>query len=91
MNFSMNRKQFTMYLFCSCWFYLPVRAILYGGRRLPLRAPRAKPAPRATHIAPTTVNMMYSGQSEPEIEIKYKEYVSLFNGNVYNVNFQCIN
>lgn len=40
--------------------------MLYGGRRLPLRAPRAKPAPSATQIAPTTVNPMYNAQSEPE-------------------------
>lgn len=44
---------------------LPVRAILYGGKRLPFRAPRAKPAPNATQIAPTTANPMYNGQSEP--------------------------
>lgn len=47
-------------------FHLPVRAILYGGNRLPFRAPRAKPAPNATQIAPTTANPMYNGQSEPE-------------------------
>lgn len=45
---------------------LPVRAILYGGRRLPFRAPRAKPAPNATQIAPTTANPAYSAKSEPE-------------------------
>lgn len=44
---------------------LPVRAILYGGNRLPFRAPRAKPAPNKTQIAPTTASPMYSGQSEP--------------------------
>lgn len=70
MNFSINRND-NLQCICLLLFYLPVRAILYGGRRLPLRAPRAKPAPNATQIAPTTVNMMYSGQSEPEIEIKY--------------------
>lgn len=45
--------------------YLPVRAILYGGKLL-FRAPRAKPAPNAMQIAPTTANPIYSGQSEPE-------------------------
>lgn len=44
---------------------LPVRAMLYGGKRLPLRAPRAKPAPNATHMAPTTVSPIYNAQSAP--------------------------
>lgn len=39
--------------------------MLYGGRRLPLRAPRAKPAPSATQITPTTANPIYNAQSEP--------------------------
>lgn len=45
--------------------------MLYGGRRLPLRAPRAKPAPSATQIAPTTVKPMYNAQSEPEKRKKW--------------------
>lgn len=53
-------------------FVLPVRAILYGGKRLPFRAPRAKPAPNATQIAPTTANPMYNGQSEPETKRNVK-------------------
>lgn len=57
-----------------CIYYLPVRAILYGGKRLPFRAPRAKPAPNATQIAPTTASPMYNGQSEPENKTKTNEY-----------------
>lgn len=43
--------------------------MLYGGSRLPFRAPRAKPAPRATQIAPTMVRPMYKAQSDPEKRI----------------------
>lgn len=53
------------YFRCLLYICLPVRAILYGGKRLPFRAPRAKPAPNATQIAPTTAKPMYNGQSEP--------------------------
>lgn len=59
--------------------------MLYGGRRLPLRAPRAKPAPNATQIAPTTVNPMYNAQSEPENEKKLHN--SMFNLFIY---FFCV-
>lgn len=47
--------------------------MLYGGRRLPLRAPRAKPAPNATHMAPTTVRPMYNAQSAPVCKIEMEE------------------
>lgn len=43
--------------------------MLYGGKLL-LRAPRARPAPNAMQIAPTTANPIYSGQSEPAISTK---------------------
>lgn len=46
--------------------------MLYGGRRLPLRAPRAKPAPNATQIAATTANPMYSAKSDPAKNMKIK-------------------
>ena len=55
------------------WKYLPVRAILYGGRRLPFRAPRANAAPNAMHTAPTTANPMYNAQSEPKMKRKHHQ------------------
>lgn len=81
--------------------FLPVRAILYGGNRLPFRAPRAKPAPNATQIAPTTVNPMYNGQSEPEtsrrknkqikqtqMNFKFKQKRQLINPTIYDLIYR---
>lgn len=45
-----------------------MRAILYGGSRLPFRTPRDKITPSATQIAQTTVNPRYNAHSESEIK-----------------------
>lgn len=45
--------------------------MLYGGKRRPFRAPRARAAPSATHTAPTTVRPIYSAQSDPVMENIY--------------------
>lgn len=54
---------------------LPVRAMLYGGRRRPFLAPRANAAPNATHTAPTTVKPIYKAQSEPVRKKLKKNYI----------------
>lgn len=69
-DFNRNRMFYSNIILCM----LPVRAILYGGKRLPFRAPRAKPAPSATQIAPTTASPMYNGQSEPGIPKQTTKY-----------------
>lgn len=55
-----------LFVYALC---LPVRAILYGGSRLPFRTPRDKITPNATQIAQTTVSPMYRAHSESEMKI----------------------